>query len=242
MISPRRMSLSLLALPALSLVVAGLLPPSAGAAAKHPTVSSVLLAAKTALLSENSVHVSVSTTSGKVASSVIADIGKSSGRESYRSGDESFTIAVTPTYAYLSGSKEGLIKLMDLTASEQAKVGHDAIAMKKGSTPYTTFDSNLTSSTFSNLLPKAKGTTLLTKRDAASGGYQLRWNETATSSSPASTTVITIAAGKKALPIKESVTTAEGTSKTTFTQWGENVDVKVPTSTVAYAKVFPTAK
>jgi hypothetical protein len=44
------------------------------------------------------------------------------------------------------------------------------------------------------------------------------------------------------LPIKESVTTAEGTSKTTFTQWGENVDVKVPTSTVAYAKVFPTAK
>ena len=242
MISARRMSLTLLALPALSLVAAGLVPSLAGAASKHATVASVLKAANAALLSEDSVHVSVSTLSGKVASSVIADIGKSSGRESYRSGDESFTISVTPTYAYLSGSKEGLIKLMDLTVDEQKKVGTEAIAMKKWSTPYTTFDSNLTSSTFSNLLPKAKGTTLLTKRDAATGGYQLSWKETATSSAPASTTVITISAGKKALPIKESVTTAEGTSKTTFTQWGESVDVKAPAATVAYATVFPTTK
>ena len=123
MISARRMSLTLLALPALSLVAAGLVPSLAGAASKHATVASVLKAANAALLSEDSVHVSVSTLSGKVASSVIADIGKSSGRESYRSGDESFTISVTPTYAYLSGSKEGLIKLMDLTVDEQKKVG-----------------------------------------------------------------------------------------------------------------------
>jgi hypothetical protein len=238
----RKSSLTLLALPLCALTFAGVAPSVANAAVKHPTVASLLKAANAALLSEDSVHVKVSTISGKVASSVIADIGKTSGRESYHSGDESFTISVTPTYAYLSGSKEGLIKLMDLTEVEQQKVGTHAIAMKKGTSPYTTFDSNLTSSTFANLLPHAKGTTLLAKRDAATGGYQLSWHEAATSSSPASTTVITISAGKKALPLKESVTTSEGKSKTTFTQWGEAVKVTAPTSTVSYTKIFPTSK
>jgi hypothetical protein len=238
---PRRTTLTLLALPALALAAAGVGPLSAGAAAK-PTVSSVLVAANAALLSENSVHVEVSTIAKKVSGSVVADIGKTSGREVYHSGTESFIITVTPTTAYLSGSKDGLINIMDLTASEQKKVGTQSISMKKGTSPYSTFEANLTAGTFTHLLPHAKGTTLLAKRDAATGGYQLKWKETATSSSPASTTVITISAGKKALPVKESVTTADGSSETTFTRWGESIKVTVPKSTIAYTKVFAAAK
>jgi hypothetical protein len=239
---PRRTSLTLLALPTLALVAAGVGPLSAGAAAKHPTVSSVLVAANAALLTENSVHVQVATIAKKVAGSVVADIGKTSGREVYHSGTESFIITVTPTTAYLSGSKDGLINIMDLTASEQKEVGTDSISMKKGTSPYSTFEENLTAGTLTHLLPKAKGTTLLAQRDASTGGYQLKWKEAATSSSAASTTVITISAGKKALPIKESVTTAGGKSETTFSRWGESIKVTVPKATIAYTKIFPSSK
>jgi hypothetical protein len=242
MTSPRRTSVTLLALTTLALAVGGILPLESGAATKHTTTSSVLLATQTALLTETSVHVKVSTHTGTTTASVVADIGKTSGRETYVSGDETFTIEVTPTFAYLSGSEAGLIKLMDLTVDEQKKVGVQAIAMKKGSSAYSTFESNLTSGTLAHLLPGATGTTLLPKRDASTGGYQLSWNDAATSKSPASTTVITISAGKKSLPIKEAVTSSEGKSETTFSRWGEAVTVQAPSSTVAYATVFPKKK
>jgi hypothetical protein len=235
----RRSALTALALPTLALVFTGLSPLSAGAVLKHPTTSSVLLAAKAALGKETSVHVKVSSVSTKGPNSVVADIGKTSGRETYVAGDETFTIEVTPAYAYLSGSKQGLINLMDLTVKEQKKVGTRAIAMKVGTSPYANFKSNLTSGSFANLLPLAKGTTLLTKRDAATGGYQLKWKDAATSSSAASTSVLTISAGKEALPIKETVTTVDGTSQTRFSQWGERVTVTVPKSTVPFASVIP---
>ena len=216
MISPRRTPLRLSAavLVASVLIVAA---PLSAHAATNPTTTSVLASAKAALKHVTSVHVSVKTTAGKTKSSVTADIGKTDGRESYVSGDESFTITVTPTYAYLSGSKNGLVKLMDLTASEQAKVGTQAIAMKKG-------------------------TTLLAKRDKATKGFQLSWATAATSSAPATTTVMTISAGKPSLPLKELVTSSEGESKTTFSRWGANVQVKVPSATINYSKVFPVKK
>ena len=47
-----------------------------------------------------------------------------------------------------------------------------------------------------------------------------------------------ISSGKKALPLKESVKTSSSKSKTTFSAWGEDVKVVVPTSTIAYAKIF----
>jgi hypothetical protein len=238
MTSPRFSSLRACALVlSISALVLGV-PLAAQAAVKNPTTKSVLAAAKVALASETGVHVKVTTISGKVDSSVVADIGKTSGVETYTSGDETFTITVTPTYAYLSGSKTGLTTLMGLTAAEQKKVGSASISMKKGSTPYSTFESNLTSGAFSGLLPPAKGTTLLSKRDKATNGYQLSWTEAATSSTPKSKSVMTISSGKSALPLKESVNTSSSKSKTTFSKWGEDVKVEVPTSTVAYAKVF----
>jgi len=213
-------------------------PSVAQASVKNPTASSVITAATAVLKSEIGVHVKVSTTNGKVTTTVTAKIGTVDGTETYVSGGEKFVITVTPTYAYLSGSKTGLVTLMGLTATEQKKVGSSSVAMKKGTTPYTTFKTNLTSGTFSALLPSVKGTTLLAKRDKATNGYQLSWVTKATSSAPKSTSILTISSGKKALPIKESVITSTGHSTTAFSKWGKKVSVVTPTKTVTYAAVF----
>jgi hypothetical protein len=200
----------------------------------------VLAAAKVSLATEKGVHVKVKTLTGSVVSSVIADIGRTSGTETCVAGKASFTITVTPTYAYLSGSATGLTTLMGLTSKEQKKVGTASISMKKGTTQYATFQSNLTSGAFAQLLPVAKGTNLLSIRDKSTNGYDLKWTTKATSSTPSSTSVLTISSGKKTLPLKEAVSTSAGTSSTTFTKWGESVNVTVPSSTITYAKVFPT--
>jgi len=238
----RRTSLHLTSLAILSTVLVVGTPLAAHAAGSNPSVSSILNAAKVAIVKQNGVHVTVATVSGKVDSSVIADIGKTDGTETYASGNERFTITVTPTYAYLSGSQKGLTTLMGLTAAEQKKIGTQSMAMKKGTSYYTTFKSNLTSgTTFASLLPAAKGTTLLSHRDKKTNGYQLKWSVKATSTQPKTTTIMTFSSGKTTLPLKDAVSTASGTSKTTFSKWGEKVSVKIPASTIAYAKVFPAS-
>lgn len=211
---------------------------SAQAALKNPTASSLIAAAKTALGKETGVHIEVTTVDDKVTSSVTANIGTTSGIETYKKGGETFTISVTPTYAYLSGSTSGLTTLMGLTSAEAKKVGTKSIAMKKGTDQYSTFKTNLTSAAFSQLLPAVKGTKLLSARDKSTGGYQLTWTTAATSSSPTETSVLVISAGSVTVPIKESVSTSAGESHTTFTKWDKPFVVKVPSSTIAYSKVF----
>jgi hypothetical protein len=212
--------------------------PLAAGATTTPSATSVIASVKAALKAETGVHVVVATVTGKVDTSVVAHIGTTQGSETYVSGGETFTITVTPTYAYLSGSKTGLTTLMGLSAAEQVKVGTSSIAMKAGTAPYKTFHSNLTSSAFTDLVPALKGTTLLSARDKKTNGYQLEWSTAATKSSPKTTSILTISSGKQALPLKELVTTADGTSETKFSKWGQKVVVKVPASTVAYSTIF----
>lgn len=238
----RRTSLHLTSLALLSMALVVAVPLAAQASTANPTVASILKAAQVAIVKQSGVHVTVATVSGKVVSSVVADIGKTNGTETYVSGNESFTITVTPTYAYLSGSQKGLTTLMGLTAAEQKKIGKQSMAMKKGTSYYTTFKSNLTSgTTFASLLPAAKGTTLLSARDKKTNGYQLKWSAKATSTQPKTTTVMTFSSGKTTLPIKDAVSTSTGRSQTTFSKWGEKVSVKVPTSTIPYAQVIPAS-
>lgn len=238
MTSVRRISLRLAAIAIFSTAIAGGFSLSAQAALKDPTAATVIAAAKASLAKETGVHILVTTVDDKVASSVVADIGKTSGYESYKKGKETFTISVTPTFAYLSGSNSGLTKLMGLTSAEAKKVGTKSISMKKGTSPYSTFKSNLTSAAFSQLLPAVKGTTLLAARDKATGGYQLTWTTAATSTSPETKSLLVLSAGSATVPLKESVTTSAGDSHTTFTKWDHPFSVKVPTSTIAYSSVF----
>lgn len=239
--TPRRRSTFLLA--TVLLLSSGLVlgaPLIASASAKDPTTTSILAAAKISLAKEKGVHVNVIALSGKVGSTLTADIGTVSGSETYVSGKESFTITVTPKFAYLSGSLTGLTTLMGLTAAEQKKIGNASMSMKKGTTEYTQFHSNMTSGSFAQLLPAVKGTTLLSQRDKKTNGYQLTWTTKATSSVPKTTTVMILSSGKSTLPLSDKVTTSVSSSTTTFSKWGDAVQVAVPTSTITYAKVFST--
>jgi hypothetical protein len=240
MTSFRRTSLCLSGFALLSTVLLGT-GVGAGAASSNPTLKTVLSTTSKAMEKQTSVHVSVSSIADKLPSSVVADIGEKSGTETFTKGKETFTITVTPTHAYLSGSKTGLTEIMGLTSAEQTKVGAASISMKEGSTAYTTFKDNLTIGALTKLLPVLKGTTLLSKRDKATNGYDISWVTAADASedSPKTTTVMTISSGKSALPIKEVVTTSVGTSETKFSKWGEDVQVVVPSSTIPYTTVFP---
>lgn len=237
MLNRRRLAQGLTVLTLLS-TAALAAPLCAGAAGSSPTATSVITSTKAAMKAAKSVHVKVTSTVDKEKSSVVADIGASAGRETYVEGKATFTIAVNSKYAYLSGSKTGLIDLMGLTAAEQKQVGSDWIAIKKGTSEYTEFDENLTTGSFSDFLPAPKGTTLLAKRASGSNGYQLSWTTKATSSAPKSSSLLTISSGAKSLPIKEVVTSSDGTSTTTFSKWGESVTVSAPSPTIAFSTVF----
>ncbi|HEV7958076.1 MAG TPA: hypothetical protein VGP11_01295, partial [Acidimicrobiales bacterium] len=138
----RRRSLQLSAFAMIATSLAGGLS-LAAQAATTPTVTSIIAAAKASLAKESGVHISVSTDDDKVLSTVVADIGPTSGYETYKKGKETFTISVTPKFAFLSGSQSGLTTLMGLTSAEAKKVGTKSIEMKKGSDQYSTFKTNL---------------------------------------------------------------------------------------------------
>ncbi|HEY1825304.1 MAG TPA: hypothetical protein VGG21_05005 [Acidimicrobiales bacterium] len=231
----RRLSVLSVAVLSGALVV---VPSLSAQAAGAPSAKSLLAAAKTALAAENGVHIVVTTLEAKIKSSVVADIGNTSGTETYNSGTEKFTISVTPTVAYMSGSKKGLTTIMGLSSTQQQKVGTATVVMKKGTSPYTSLHSNLTANAYAQLLPTLAETKLLRTRDKSTHGYKLTWTTKATSTTPKSVTVMVVSSGAKALPISESVTSSSGTSRTTFTHWGEKVVVKKPAKTIAYSTVF----
>jgi hypothetical protein len=214
-------------------------PFAAGASVNSPTTSSVLAAAKKAMSKESGVHVKVTSTNGTDTSNVVVDIGAKYGAETIQDGAKKVSIIVTPTAAYLSGTKTGLTQIMGLTAPEEKKVGSLSIVMKAGTTPYQSFAANLTTSVLPTILPALKGTTF-SVGSGSKKNYLLTWKTAATSSAGATKNVFTISSGKKTLPVKEVVTSKGGGGSTTFTKWGEDVTESAPagSSTIAYAKVI----
>lgn len=233
----RRFSLISLALGAALALTAG--PIAAQASVSNPTTKSVLKAAKTAMGKESGVHIYVATKSGASKSTVVVDIGATYGEETITTGKSIVKIIVTPTDAYLSGSKTGLTTIMGLTAAEQKKVGNLSIAMKAGSAAYTRFHSNLTTAVLAGIMPVAKGTTFKVGGGTNSKDYQLTWKTSATSTASATKSVMTISSGSKTLPIKEVITGSTGGGTTKFSKWGEHVVEQAPPTadTIPYATV-----
>ncbi len=206
------------------------------AAAKNPTANSVLKAVQRAMSHESSVHISVTSSSGTTHSTATVDIGKTGGTETYTSGTSHVSIVVTPKSAFLSGNASGLISLVGLTAAQQKLVGTKSIEMKAGTSPYASFQSNLTTSAFAAFLPTSKSLTL--SRDKAHH-YVLTWITKATSSAPQVTSTLTISSGAKSLPLKEVASAKTGGGTTIFSKWGESVPTPTPpaSSTIPYATV-----
>ncbi len=212
------------------------LTPAVSQASTKASVSSVLAAAKKAMVAEKSVHIVVSSRSGKTVNHVTADLGTSSGQENFVSGTANVEIRVTTKNAYLSGNASGLTKLVGLTSAQEKKVGTKVIVMKSGTSPYTTFQSNLTVSAFATFLPTAKGVKLSTDSHK---NFVLTWTKPATSTTSKTTSVLTISSGKKALPISEVVSGTTGSGTTFFSRWGKSFTVAAPprSTLVAYTSV-----
>jgi hypothetical protein len=236
--SPRR-RFQLISLALGATLVLAVTPIAAQASVSNPTTKSVLKATKNAMGKESGVHIYVTSTSGTNASIVTVDIGATYGKETIKSGKSVVNIIVTPTDAYLSGSKTGLTTIMGLTAAEQKKVGTHSVVMKSGTSPYKSFHSNLTTSVLAGILPVSKGTKYKASGDS-SKDYQLSWKTAATSTAGATRSVLTISSGSKTLPIKEVITGTSGGGTTTFSKWGEHVVEHAPTAahTIPYAKVI----
>lgn len=236
--SPRR-RLQLISLALGTALVLAVTPIAAQASVSNPTTKSVLKATLKAMTKESGVHVYVTSVSGTTTSVVTVDIGATYGQETIRSGKSLVKIIVTPKDAYLSGSATGLTSLMGLTAAEQKKVGTLSVVMKAGTSPYTSFHSNLTTSVLAGILPAAKGTKYKTSTDSKKD-YQLTWSTAASSSAAATKSVLTISSGSKTLPLKEVITGTGGGGTTTFSKWGEDVVEQAPaaSTTIPYSKVI----
>lgn len=221
-----------------SLVVVGAAPATAQAAQSKATVASVIAAARAAIAKQGSVHVVVASSSGSVKSSVVVDIGLNNGIETITTGAESVTIEVNSKYAFLSGNADGLTKMMGLTAVQQKRVGSKSITMVAGSTPYKNFKANLTFGILSAVLPALAGTTLSNATGANSKDYQLNWSSKAVGTTPATKSRLVISSGAKVLPVIEYISSSTGSGTTTFSNWGEKINVRVPSSTITYAKAL----
>ena len=216
-----------------------LAPVVASAAISNPSAASVLKATKAAILKESGVHIVVSSKNGSTTSTVTVDIGTKYGTETISSGTESVAITVTPKHAYLQGSPTGLATIMGLSTTQVKKIGSHVMVMDAGTAAYTSLDSNLTTSVLPNMLPKLAGTTFKVGGGSKSNDYQLTWTTKATSTTLATTSVITISSGSKPLPVTETITSSTGSGKTTFSKWGEAVKASVPSgTTVTYKQVF----
>ncbi len=235
----RRPILSLLSLALGSTVFVSALPIAAQASVKNPTTASVIKATNKTLLKQIGVHVAVNSISNGKKSAVSVDIGSSYGFEQIVSGKNKVTIIVTPTWAYLSGSKTGLISIMGLSAAQQKKVGTLWVSMKAATTPYESFSANLTTSVLGHILPTVKGTKFSTD-STSKKDYELTWKTAATSTAAATKSILKISSGSKTLPLSEKITSTGGGGTTVFSKWGEHVTETAPSSsdTIAYATVL----
>lgn len=227
----------------LALGVAGFVVASAFVgvlAASATTTSSVLTAVKAALKTQTGVHLVISSKSGYSSTSVVADLGTQSGSEKYSSGKVTISIEVTRTDAYVSGSSEGLMSFLGLSASQAKKVGSDWIAAQAGTSEYSKLKPGTTISAVAGLLPKAKGTTLSSEITNGTKLYVLKWTTPATATLPKALNTFAVSAVGTPLPVEETVTGPSGSGTTHFSKWGEHVVIATPpaASTVAYSKVM----
>jgi hypothetical protein len=206
------------------------------------TTSSVLASAKAAIAKETGAHLSVmvKSSSSSSAEKITVDSGVSDGTETFALGAATAAIKVTPSYAYISGSSSGLTTIFGLTAAQAKRVGEDWVSFKAGTTQYADFKAEVTMSSVYSVLPTATGTKLSTAEVNGSNVHVLTWTNAATSSTPKTSSTLTISAMGAALPIEETTTDAAGDDESVaLSKWGEDVIVSAPAaaSTISYTEL-----
>jgi hypothetical protein len=188
--------------------------------------AAVLAQAKAAIIGQSSVHVVFAAHSGSnsVTEKILADVGTTTGAETVFEGSADLAIRVTTAFAYVSGNAAGFTTLFGLSAADAKQVGKRWESWKAGTKQYANLASDVTMSSVTGLLPKAKGVTLSTRPTT----YVLKWTTAATKSIPKLQNSLTVSTGTK-LPLKAVSTSPDGTSvTTTLSHWGAALTVKTP--------------
>ncbi len=203
---------------------------STPAYAGSPSVSSVIKTVKAAMKKEPGAEL-VSTehsTSSSAGAKESLEAGTTSGQETFSKGDADLAIKVTPTDAYVRGSSSGLTTILGMSAADAKKIGSKWVYWKHGTTQYADLEADVTVSSLTSVLPKAKGTKLSTRATKGSTLYVLRWTTAATSSAPKLSNTLSVST-RTDLPVRATSTASGGTKvDTTFSDWGKHVLVSAP--------------
>lgn len=205
------------------------------------TPGSVIRTAELAIAKQASVHVVFVAHAGSPSKTetIVADVGRASGTETATEGKAALVVKLSPTHAYVSGNSSGLTTIFGMSSADAKKVGKDWESWKAGTSQYANLKSDLTMSSVSALLPKAKGTRLTTVVSKGSTFYVLKWTIAATSSTPALTNTLTVSSGAMTLPVKEVALVSNGANATTtLSGWGERLVVGIP----PIAATIPSSK
>lgn len=211
--------------------------PAGAASAGTPSVASVLARARHDMLAAGCVHLVVRAP-GPRPGTIVADIGRRTGRERYQYGAAVVTVLVTPTAAYVGGDTTGLRQLVGLTRAQARRVGDRFVELRAGTSQYSGFADNLTVVALAGLLPQGRGITV-----HRAGAHRVVLSWTSTSSAGTSSTALTLWVGARVLPEVETVRGALGGGSTRFSRWGRVVRVGAPEPgrTIDYRAVIGAA-
>jgi hypothetical protein len=223
-------------------VIGGVFTPLGTAWGGVVTPSSVIRTAKLAIAQQASAHVVfvAHAVSPSKTETIVADVGRASGTETVTEGTAALAIRLSPSYAYVSGNASGLTTIFGMSSADAKKVGKDWESWKVGTSQYANLKSDLTMSSVSALLPKAKGTKLTTVVTGGTTAYVLKWSISATSSTPGVANTLVVSSGAVTLPVKETALISSGAkATTTISRWGEQFELGVPSfaATIASSKI-----
>ena len=224
----------------MALVTSATLGTSASAAVV--STGSVLRSAKAAIAVQTSVHVVfiAHSRASSTTEKIIADVGTTSGSETLFEGKADLAIKVTPAHAYVNGNYSGLTTLFGLPAPQAKKLGTAWESWNAGTSQYSNLKADLTMSSVTALLPKAKGTKVSTKTTNGVKLFELQWTTASTSSMPQLSNRLTVSAQGDNLPVDEVATASGGVRvTTTLSKWGEDFRVSAPpaASTIASPEI-----
>ncbi len=226
--------------------VLGVAPPSSGAATARivprgsvPSPKQLIAETKKTMSGQSSVRVTINSTdkSTKQSETVTEDAGKSNGLESIVFGTATASVRFTSKAAYVSGNATGLEKIVGLSTKGAKAVGSKWIVVKQGSTQFKNIIAGGTIGPLTtDLLPTSTKSVKVTS-DTLNGHnvFAMKW--TATENSATVDLALDIASSGTKLPLELTATQGSLKSVTQFGRWGEHINVIVPTSTIAYAKV-----
>jgi hypothetical protein len=226
---------------ALGLLAAVSWAATGAAASGVATAASVLAATKTAIAAQAGVQVAfvAHSSSSSKTEMIVADVGRTSGQETITVGTARLAVRVTRSRGYVSGNSSGLITLFGLSAGQAATAGSRWVSWKAGTTQYADLKADVTMTSVTELLPKAKGTTLSSEVTGGVTADVLTWSIPATSSTPKLTNRLAISTAGS-LPLQATSAASNGTkATTTLSDWGSPVPVRAPpaASTIPSSKV-----